>query len=71
MLPLSLAMIALLLSHIICTSKAAWSDILDIPVSIFFYLPSILKKDILSPITPAESFKDRNIQSKGRNIQGK
>lgn len=72
MLPLSLAMIALLLSHIICISKAAWSDILDIPVSIFFfYLPSIFKKDTLSPITPAESFKDRNIQSKGRNIQGK
>lgn len=71
MLPLSLAMIALLLSHIICISKAAWSDILDIPVSIFFYLPSIFKKDTLSPITPAESFKDRNIQSKGKNIQGK
>lgn len=71
MLPLSLAMIALLLSHIICISKAAWSDILAIPVSIFLYLPSIFKKDTRSPITPAESFKDRNIQSKGRNIQGK
>lgn len=44
MLPLSFAMIALLLSHIICISKAAWSDILDIPVSIFFIYQVSLKK---------------------------
>lgn len=37
----------------------------------FLYLPSIFKKDTLSPITPAESFKDRNIESKGKKIQGK
>lgn len=46
MLPLSLAMIALLLSHIICISEAAWSDILAIPVSVFFYIYQVSLKKI-------------------------